>query len=258
MKPLIRIFDGNNVFGQALHPRATSYEHLIDLARELHMGADQLYWIFDGVDSRKQRREIYPDYKIHRITKPLDLAKYEVLNLLKKEGLKQIGGLVAIEVPYWEADDIIAEIVKRLAGTARIEVHSTDADLKQLESYIDVRLPHANFPHARCDATNLRLYKTLVGDSSDNIKGLPGFGKKAWENLTSYEMEIIERALKIGDINYIDALTNSKLEEKIKTHWPQIQLCWKLVGFIDVPALHFNSANVVSYPKLQPRPLTVD
>lgn len=53
----------------------------------MHWGFDQIYWVFDGFDSRRPRRELlYPEYKntASRAKNKLDTTKYDMLNEFKK------------------------------------------------------------------------------------------------------------------------------------------------------------------------------
>jgi len=58
----INIIDGNNQFFLKL-PKAANMDHLVESCASLHHGYDLVYWVFDGLDSRKPRPGIYPPYK---------------------------------------------------------------------------------------------------------------------------------------------------------------------------------------------------
>jgi len=129
------------------------------------------------------RHEIYPDYKATRDAQPEDLSS----QLPIFHELIDAWGLPAVEVPGFEADDVIATVVKRAPATSEILIVSTDKDLMQL---VDDRV-------ALIDTMKDRLYgpaevearfgvppdrvldlRALVGDPSDNIPGVRGIGEK--------------------------------------------------------------------------------
>jgi len=82
--------------------------------------------------------------------------------------------IACIRVKGWEADDVIATLV-RSEPNEQFIIESTDVDFMQLPN---VRI--AREKPAPVEPQYMRLYKTLVGDPSDNIGGLKGFGKGAW------------------------------------------------------------------------------
>jgi hypothetical protein len=46
-----------------------------------------------------------------------------------------------------------------------------------------------------CEPHHIPLYKALVGDSSDNIAGVTGFGEKSWNALTPPARKLLLRAI---------------------------------------------------------------
>ena len=142
--------------------------------------------VFDGEGSSDARVEMAPDYKANRAD-----ADYSHLAWLPTlyEGLRTIG-LQFEETTGAEADDVIAELVRRVgAGRFRVIV-SADRDFYQLigdhvviantmrksgEQIVDgdeVRSRFGVEPWQWCD------YMALVGDTSDNIPGVRGIGPK--------------------------------------------------------------------------------
>lgn len=254
MSKSIIIVDGNNQF-PILHQRAISYDDLCQKAKELTRSADQVFWVFDGFDSRKPRRDLYPTYKAQRKKKEVDTHRYELLNNFKTDGLRSIGGVVGIEVPYYEADDVMTTLVKTLKG-AQIQVLTTDADLKRLEEIDGVSVPQAKLPEGVA-LEHLHLYKTLVGDTSDNIKGVVGLGKSTWATFTRSELDVLAIAIAQNTPYYIHGKVAGKWADKIVEQWDNVQLWYRLVEFIDIDPVHFNSATMVSYPKLAPQPINM-
>jgi hypothetical protein len=89
-------------------------------------------------------------------------------------------------VSGWEADDCLATIVK--SSSQPMTVWSNDQDFFQLEHFPHVTLNGVKRP--TFEPRWLQLYKATKGDTSDNIKGIPGFGDKAWEATAPYRAEL--------------------------------------------------------------------
>ncbi len=136
------------------------------------------------------RHELYPDYKATRERMPEDLVVQ--VPLIKK--LVELQGIPAVEVPGYEADDVIATLTRKaLEKGMHVVIVSGDKDLHQL-----VRDPEviqwdpqkdeeytARVVQERLGVRpeQVRDLLALMGDSSDNIPGVAGVGKKTAENL---------------------------------------------------------------------------
>jgi len=141
--------------------------------------------VFDGVNNTKKRKALYADYKAHRLKMPEDLF-YQI------ERAQQCCtwmGIPWLSIPEVEADDTMGSIsVWAAQHDMHVYLCSGDKDLCQLVTpkvsllntlkgnvVIDAKAVeeiHGVPPHLMID------YLALVGDASDNIPGLPGFGPK--------------------------------------------------------------------------------
>jgi len=148
--------------------------------------------IFDA--ARKTfRNEIYSDYKANRSEAPDDLAPQ--FEYIRKSVVAF--NLPAIDLPNYEADDLIATYVEQiLSKGAKATIVSSDKDLMQLYKK-DVRLfdPMKNkFIKPEDIVTKFGVgpkkvidVQSLAGDSSDNVPGVPGIGvKTAAELINKY------------------------------------------------------------------------
>lgn len=141
--------------------------------------------VFDGPDNKKSRKAIYSEYKMHRKGAPEDLfPQFEWAF-----DYCDYAGIPHISVEGVEADDTMATIAKWASEKgAEVYLCSSDKDLMQL---IDNRTfmlqPQKN--NLLVDAQKVEeLYGVrpdqmldllaIMGDSSDNIPGLEGFGPK--------------------------------------------------------------------------------
>lgn len=230
MPKLFRLIDGNNMFHFHL-PTQPTFDMLVDKLYSFatDVGVTEAIYVFDGFDSRARRRAIYPEYKrtASRNAKPKDssyIENYQNLNAIKEQ-LELTQGVTVLEMPKTEADDLIGLLANRLSAAypdAIIEVFSTDRDFHSLGVNPNMRFPFSK-PLPNVEPKDMLLYKALVGDPSDNIKGRKGFGQKSWEKLPVEDRQLLEQALKDGQSCPI---------ESFEPHWPDIELAWKLVNFV--------------------------
>ncbi len=130
------------------------------------------------------RTKLNPDYKATRPPMPEALRK-QIPHL---RDLADAFGWPLLEEKEYEADDLIAAMAKANPGPVRIV--SSDKDLAQLiDDRIEMLVPDAKGPwEERNQARVLEKfavrpdqiidYLALLGDSSDNIAGVPGIGPK--------------------------------------------------------------------------------
>jgi DNA polymerase-1 len=129
------------------------------------------------------RHELYPEYKAGREATPEDLAVQ--LPLVRE--LIEAQRIPVVELPEYEADDVIATLVARAPADAEVTIVSTDKDLMQL---VDDRVHLLDgMKDRRYDAAAVEArfgvppermldLRALVGDPSDNIPGVKGIGEK--------------------------------------------------------------------------------
>ena len=130
------------------------------------------------------RHEMYPEYKANRPPMPDDLR--EQLDTIRK--IIPAMGLPLISVSGVEADDVIGTLCKRATAAGfHTLIVSNDKDLTQLvddhvemlDTMRNIRLD-ANGVLAKFGVPPERIveYLALIGDSSDNIPGIPLVGPK--------------------------------------------------------------------------------
>ncbi len=143
-------------------------------------------------DKETFRSRLYPEYKANRDPPPEDLFPQveRCISLLEAIGTPVLG------VEGFEADDVLATIVHQLHEThpdVRIRIVSKDKDLHQLlTSGDDTHAPvemHDVHTDALMTAERLKEEKgitpsqvidllALMGDTADNVPGVPGIGPK--------------------------------------------------------------------------------
>jgi len=170
---------------------------LLQLSREGAAGirASHLMVAFDKGSDKNPRKRLMPDYKANRATMPDDLKAQAPLVRAAVRSM----GVEPVESDGIEADDLIAAYAKAaLAEGRKVLVISSDKDLMQLVGP-DVRFYDSESgtkgkpgyrPERNLDADGVAEkwegagpgmvgdVLALVGDSSDNIPGVPGIGVK--------------------------------------------------------------------------------
>lgn len=224
MQKKVTIYDANNWFRRRLETSQGIGFSPVRQARDLLMLDQFPVVVWDGPGAKKKRTELYPDYKAKRVQ--AEDATYISFKALQ-EALVH-AGVVQIIVPEYEADDVIATLVKRNYFDGHsIFIESNDKDFLQLG------VPTASEGTLPCEAKWVRLYKTLVGDPSDNIPGLKGFGPKKWEALSEEDREVIEAwLLSCADFEDLP----ESFTDKHAIDFDLLRTFYSIVGFYDVPA----------------------
>lgn len=172
-------------------------------------------------DKGKQtfRTELYDQYKGNRPNAPDDLRPQFPLI---REVLESLG-IRVIEEEGFEGDDIIGSLSAQIGSDEmKVSIITGDRDTLQLiNKYSSVFLTKKGITEMLevTDKNMVDLYgygpdkvvemKSLMGDSSDNIPGVPGVGEKtALKLITDYET--LE-----GVYTHIDDISGKKLKERL-------------------------------------------
>ncbi len=170
----------------------------------------RVFVFWDGNFSGKLRYDIYQPYKSARGkdfingTQPIDeseLAQREVVwDYLNELSIRQLKHEVI------EGDDFIGYYCLNKKDNEKITIVSNDRDMCQLinedvkiyfcdlKEYVDLSNYSSYFCHHQ---ENSMLLKTMIGDSSDSIKGVKGLGEK---KLISLFPELKERKVELEEI----------------------------------------------------------
>jgi hypothetical protein len=187
---MINIYDGYNVMLRAMTTSSLPGQSRLTIRQRLASAKANDIWVFDGPNHNESRQAIYKGYKAHR--KPLAQDLFSQINMFKD--LLKHTPATQITVPEWEADDVIYTLVQK-AGP--VTVFSNDQDYVQLGRFPNVILNGVKT--GKHEPRWTPLYKALVGDPADGIKGIPGFGQKAWDATAPYRPGI-EDAIQHGDL----------------------------------------------------------
>lgn len=213
------IIDGNNLFKIGFHGVRDFYHegrhvggtwHFINTIRRFidEQNFDKVVVFWDGISNSSARRLIYPQYKEHRRSDfnefkqdSFDEQKERIKQYLEEMFVRQI------VIDNNEADDLIAYYCQISEDEIKT-IFSGDKDLTQLISNkVSIYSPNSKqvykngdkikiqfheFPHQ-----NIKTYKILSGDKSDNIDGIYYLGEKT---LVKLFPELLDRTVTITDI----------------------------------------------------------
>lgn len=187
------------------------------------------------------RHKMYAEYKGTR--KPMPAELHEQVPIIKEV-------LEAMEIPVitlegYEADDILGTLAKRMqARGMSVSILSGDRDLLQLaDSAIKIRMPKTSKGRTEIEnygpddvkakygvtPSEFIDLKALMGDSSDNIPGVPGIGEKTASAIIS-KYKSIEAA-------YADAenITPTKARNSLSENYDKAVLS-KTLATIEINA----------------------
>ena len=192
----IFLIDGSSYLYRAFHampPLSTSsglptgaVKGVVNMLRNLRKENPNAHYlsIFDA-KGKNFRHDIYKEYKANRPPMPKDLR--EQLSPLKE--ICNAMGMPVIEIPKVEADDVIASLAD--LGSKQgipIVISSLDKDLMQLVTDPLIKMMNT-MNNQIYDVSGVQEkfgvhpnqiidYLAIVGDSSDNIPGVPKAGPK--------------------------------------------------------------------------------
>lgn len=163
---------------------------ILDVAE--HFETKDFAFAWDSKVSK--RRELYPEYKMHRVDAKAELSEedqeqdriaYKQFDQLRKEVLPAMGFQNVFRKKGYESDDIMASIVYNENANRKCTIVSGDEDMFQCLG--------------SCSIYNIRKHETMTkkmfqkiykitpaqwinvkqlgGCTSDNVKGIPGIGE---------------------------------------------------------------------------------
>ena len=211
---------------------------------------------FDGKGGSKRRKKIYPEYKANRANKTA-FNRYQEFATKEDESesmKKQFGRLVEylnclpvtmLAVDNIEADDSIAYIANEVftEDKHKVQIVSTDRDFLQLVnnrisvwSPIKKKLytPELMKEEFGINSSNYLLYRTFLGDKSDNIPGVKGVALKSL--IKYFPMVTENREIQFNEIleHAEDGKDRYKIYKSIIESKDQVDLNHKLMQLKNV------------------------
>tara|TARA_R110000803_G_scaffold27058_7_gene63449 strand:- start:375 stop:1139 length:765 start_codon:yes stop_codon:yes gene_type:complete len=211
----ILLIDGLNLFFrnfavlQMVNPKGVHIGGLGGFFRSLgalirQIQPHQVYVVFDGAGSSMNRKNILPEYKSGRENQKI--TNWGAFDNVEEEHDAKVDQMVRIiqylktlpvktvSIDKVEADDIIAYLSHKALKQPgdKAYIVSSDKDFLQLVSdevvvYRPMEKKFYTKDHFQktynMSPQNFIIYKTLMGDSSDKIKGVKGLGEKKLHKL---------------------------------------------------------------------------
>jgi DNA polymerase-1 len=176
------------------------------------------------------RHQLFPAYKAQRPKMPETLSR-QIPPLMEVTNLLGLHNVLAEEV---EADDLIASLAQRFKQELPVVIVGSDKDLKQcldeqvflwdpgqksskLTTLQDFREKQELNPEQWPD------FQALIGDSSDNIPGIPGIGPKS-------ALKLLKRYPDIQSLKANFHLLTAKEQEKIQPRLQELSIYRQLTA----------------------------
>ncbi|MCK6527997.1 DNA polymerase I [Myxococcota bacterium] len=210
---------------------------------------------WDAPGGSAARLGLFGDYKGHRPDCPPDLAA----QLPLFEPLVRALGIPFLEAPGYEADDVIGTLAARYGQDRDVVVVTGDKDMMQLvtdrvtllDTMKELRIGVAEVKERfGCEPTHVPDALGLIGDTSDNIPGVPGIGDKGARALMEQFGSLDALYARLAEVS------RPKLRENLATHRDRAFLSRELATIdahapvdVDLDALRLH------FPPRDPRPV---
>jgi DNA polymerase-1 len=164
------------------------------------------------------RKKEGAEYKGNR--ESASIAHYADQSLLLEEVLPTLG-MSVVKAPGYEADDVIAHISRHSPAYEEIHILSCDKDLLQLvTNKVKVLLFSSSkkmelvdidgvIRHFGVYPSEVKYYKALAGDKSDNVVGIPKVGPKT-------AVKIIEESRPKGEDEFLSGADRIAFHPRVK------------------------------------------
>jgi len=239
-RPIVYLIDAHSLIFQVFHaipemtsPTGAPTNALFGFTRDLlylrtEKKVDYLLCVFDE-EGPTFRDKIYPDYKAHRPPMHVDLPP----QLREMPKILEALNVPMLRLAGFEADDLIATLAREAAARGfDVFICSSDKDCRQL---LNDRVKIYNLrKHQIFDEAELAKdwgvkpdqvvdLQTLVGDSVDNVPGVPGIGIKTAAKLLQ-DFGTLENLLA-----NIDKVPGAKRQENLRAAGEILELSRSLV-----------------------------
>jgi DNA polymerase-1 len=184
---------------------------------------EHLAIVFDRPEPT-HRHEIFPKYKANRLVPPEDL----VSQIPDVKRVCRALGIPIVELAGFEADDLIGTLARKASGEGfQVVIVSSDKDMLQLVDETTSIL-HPVRGELLDAAGVMRSFGVmpaqvvevlaLLGDSSDNVPGVPGIGEKGARELIARYGSLegcLEHASEIPRKSYRESLLENQEQARI-------------------------------------------
>ncbi len=211
----------SNILLKILNPvKKNNSENILTSANGINNNLPDYVAAFFDRPEPTFRKEMYEKYKAHRPKAPDEL----ISQIIEAHNLFNAFGIKTFEIPGFEADDLIGTAAEKFSENPDLKIIILTGDADAFQLVKNDKIFVETFKKGISDTmvyneeevvnkfgvhpSQLTDYKGLVGDPSDNIKGVSGIGPKT-------AVQIIQ---KYGSIeNFLENGKNEKQYEKINT-----------------------------------------
>ena len=214
--------------------------------------------LFDESSTESFRTQIYPAYKANREPAPPELKR----QFEQCRRYVRALGLMEHSSPMYEADDLIGTLVEHGHRNGRPSTIVTrDKDLTQLLTEEDVFWDFAGKGKLRYDQIpdsfgvwpeQIADFLALAGDAVDNIKGVPGVGKKTATVLLQHFDSLDDIYANLDKVHEVNVRGAKTLGAKLGAHKEDAYLARRLTGIAcDAPIENAEELMQPAAPKLE-------
>lgn len=243
-KPLILV-DGSSYLFRAYHspPHLTNSKGeatgaiygVVNMLKSLlnQYNPECMVVVFDA-KGKTFRSDMYPEYKAHRPPMPDDL-RTQIEPLHK---IIEAMGLPLISIEGVEADDVIGTLaVKATEKGLKTLISTGDKDMAQLVNEHVTLIntmtntimdPEGVVEKFGVKAEHIIDYLAIVGDTADNIPGLPGVGPKSAQGLLNGIGSIEEIYERIDEVPTLKFRGAKSMPKKLEEFKEQLLLSYQL------------------------------
>ncbi len=182
--------------GTPLHVVSTYLKYLRLLST--NYSPDEFFVVFD-TETSNTNKELSSTYKANRVNNyPDQESPFIHLPIIKR--VLEFCNIATIDAINYEADDVIATLTER--ANTQTYICSTDTDFFQLLSQrvsilkfkprmiIEEITPEKLSTNLGISPQDYVFFKSLTGDTADNIKGIPGVGKVRAKSILEGKLSI--------------------------------------------------------------------
>ncbi len=228
-------FNGKEVLiNSAIHGFENVLEYMMMVIKDYRAAPIDCILVFEGVNSKSKRLLINKTYKAGSEKPPEQYEQFGILRDMLTTFWKDLGAQVMWQ-DFAEGDDTCAYLAKH--SEEDIIIATYDNDLAALngvnehgakvQTWID-GMRGVN-KYGLFDHHLITTYKALVGDSSDKIKGCPGFGPAKFEALVNeygfdglQEIHSMLEKSNLSPLAHLAIENNCKLLRMISDQAPEV------------------------------------
>src|SRR3982751_2013073 len=253
-KPILYLIDGSSQMYRAYHapvrtadggllrnaqgrPTNAVYIFVTMLRKLLNEHKPEYIAASFDLPGRTFRDDLVSDYKANRAPMPAELAEQIPMVHAACEAL----GVPILTSERFEADDVIGTLTEKAAAAGfEVAIVTGDKDFFQLVRDV-IRFYNPKEEGSWFDAEGVKEkfgvppelvvdVLALMGDTIDNIKGVPGIGEKgarelisiygSLENLLAHAAEVKHKRYREGLLGNMEAARQSKELARIRTNVP--------------------------------------